>query len=495
MNIKYIFTVTLFFIVVGFSSCTKELDVEYNNKPNKDIVFSDPGNVYSIAKSSFYNWFMATNSSISPRMAMWVAADQGTCSWANSGMYHLSMEPRIAFNNTTSYTYAYIFETFYSDMYGTLNQTTNVLKAINKGMVIDINGSDKTELTRAFAYFVHGITMGYLSMVYDKVYIVDENTNTTDIPVSGYREGTEEALKSLDKCIEICNANNFTVPDDWINGSSYSSSELAQLANSFAARFLVYMPRTKAENDQTDWNRVLNYANNGIQRPLSPYMDNSTWISWFRIYTVRPGWARIDCRIINLMDPRYPWRFPDDGHNPSKPQSDDKRLQTDFKYNSVNNMKPERGYYHFSNYEYTRYPYAISTRIGEVTDFSVAENDLIKAEANARLGNLTEAINIVNNGSRTQRGLLPPLSSNTNINNLLKAIFYERDIELIQTGFGIAFFDMRRRDMLQPGTLLHFPIPAKELMVMNMPLYTFGGVANADGINTSNGGWFPNKNR
>jgi len=78
---------------------------------------------------------------------------------------------------------------------------------------------------------------------------------------------------------------------------------------------------------------------------------------------------------------------------------------------------------------------------------------------------------------------------------LLKAIFYERDIELIQTGFGIAFFDMRRRDMLQPGTLLHFPIPAKELMVMNMPLYTFGGVANADGINTSNGGWFPNKNR
>ena len=156
-------------------------------------------------------------------------------------------------------------------------------------------------------------------------------------------------------------------------------------------------------------------------------------------------------------------------------------------------MKPERGYYHFSNYEYTRYHYAISTRIGEVTDFSLAEIDLIKAEANARLGNLTEAINIVNNGSRTQRGLLPPLSSNTNIKNLLKAIFYERDIELIQTGFGIAFFDMRRRDMLQPGTPLHFPIPAKELMVMNMPLYTFGGVSSADGVNTSNGGWFPNK--
>ena len=493
MKLRYIISISLVLFLVGLTSCTKDLDVEYNNKPDKDLVFSDPGNVYSIAKSSFYNWFMATNSSISPRMAMWVAADQGTCSWANSGMYHLSMEPRIPFNNTTSYTYANIFETYYADMYATLNQTANVLKAINNGMEIDINGSDKTELTHAFTYFVHGITLGYISMVYDKVYIVDENTDSTNIPLSTYQQGTEAALRSLDKCIEICNANNFTVPDDWINGSKYSSTELAELANSFAARFLVYMPRNVQENSQTDWARVLDYANHGIQRSLSPTMDNTTWISWFRIYTVRPGWARIDCRIINLMDSRYPWRFPDNGHNPPKPQTDDNRLKTDFKYTSKNNMKPERGYYHYSNYEYTRYPYAISTRLGEVNDFLVAENDLIKAEANARLGNLAEAIDIVNNGSRTERGHLSPLSSNTNVVKLLKTIFYERDIELIQTGFGIAFFDMRRRDMLQPGTLLHFPIPAKELMVMDMPLYTYGGVENADGINTSNGGWFPNK--
>lgn len=493
MKLKYIISFSLVLFMMVFSSCSKDLDVEYKNKPNKDIVFSDPGNVYSITKSSFYNWFMAMNSSISPRMAMWVAADQGTCSWANSGMYHMSMEPRIPFNNTTSYTYAYIFETYYADMYANLNQTANVLKALNKGMVVDINGSDKTEMTRAFAYFVHGITMGYISMVYDHVYIVNEDSPDTGIPLSTYQEGTQEALKSLDKCIELCNNNNFTIPDDWINGYSYSSKELGRLASSFAARFLVYMPRNKAENDMTDWAKVLEYANNGIENPLAVTMDNTTWISWFRIYTVRPGWARIDCRIINLMDSRYPWRFPDSGINPPKAQSDDQRLQTDFTFNSVNNMKPERGYYHFSNYEYTRYPYAITTRLGDVTDFSVAENDLIKAEANAHLGNLSAAIDIINNGSRTQRGLLPPLSSNTNFVKLIKAIFYERDIELIQTGFGIAFFDMRRRDMLQIGTPLHFPIPAKELMVMNMPLYTFGGVENADGINTSNGGWFPTK--
>jgi hypothetical protein len=78
---------------------------------------------------------------------------------------------------------------------------------------------------------------------------------------------------------------------------------------------------------------------------------------------------------------------------------------------------------------------------------------------------------INNSGSRVERGHLSPLSSNTNINKLLKAIFYERDTELFQSGFGIVLFDMRRRDMLQPGTLLQFPIPAKELMVMNTPLH------------------------
>jgi hypothetical protein len=193
------------------------------------------------------------------------------------------------------------------------------------------------------------------------------------------------------------------------------------------------------------------------------------------------------------MDSNYPYRFPDSGQNPPNASSADTRLNTDFTFSSNNNMKPERGYYHYSNYEYTRYPYAITTYTIEVPDFLVTENELIKAEALANLGDITGAVQIINAGSRVTRGNLDELADNITKEELLDALFYERDIELIQTGFGIAFFDMRRRDMLQTGTLLHFPIPGKELMVMELPEYTFGGVSNADGINTSNGGWFPEK--
>jgi len=483
----------LSFLLHATSSCTKDLEVENTNDPYIERALNNPEDLKSITLSGFYNWFTTTTSSISPAMAMWVMADQGTCSWANSGMYHLSSEPRQAFNNSVSYTYANIFETYYEDLYGNLVMMNSVLEKIYDGMVIDIEGNDETEMVRATAYFIQGLSLGYLGLVYDKAFIMKEYSDPNLTPTSPYMEVIAAAIASLDSVVVICNRPEvtFALPDNYINGTVYSDAELVKLANSFAARLLVYAPRNKAENDQIDWTRVWAYAENGIDRDLAPYMDGTTWVNYFRYYTVRPGWARIDCRIINLIDPNYPWRFPDNGQNPAAAYQHDQRLNTDFKYSAQNNMKPERGYYHYSNYEYVRYPLSITTNTGESPEFLVTENDLIRAEALVNLGDIAGAVEILNNGPRVQRGELSVLNANITKEEALEAIFYERDIELIQAGFGIAFFDMRRRDMLQYGTMLHFPIPAKELMVMVMPTYTFGGEANADGINTSNGGWFP----
>lgn len=490
-KIIYIVLIGLFGILIG--SCTKDLDIENMNDPDKERALKNPEDVESIALSGFYNWFMSNNSSISPRMSIWVMADQGTCSWANSGMYHLSSEPRQSFNNSVTYTYANIFETYWEELYGNLVMMNNVLEKIYDGMVIEVEGNDDTEMVRAAAYFIQGLSLGYLGLVYDQAYIMKPYSDAEEVPLSPYMDLIDAAVTALDSVVVICSRPgvSFTLPEKYINGSQYSSSELINLANSFAARFLVNAPRTKAENDQIDWNRVLNHANNGIERDLAPYVDGSTWLSWFRYYTVRPDWARIDCRIINLIDDNYPWRFPDNGQNPAPAYPHDHRLTTDFAFAAQNNMKPERGYYHYSNYEYVRYPLSITTSTGDSPDFIVAENDLLRAEALTHLGDIAGAVQILNNGPRHTRGELSPLNDNISEEELLEAIFYERDIELIQTGFGISFFDMRRRDMLQYGTMLHFPIPAKEMMVLGLPAYTFGGTANADGVNTSNGGWFP----
>jgi hypothetical protein len=488
-KITFIFSLAL--VLIG--SCSKDLEVENLNDPDKERALKDPEDVKNIALSGFYNWFMSNTSSISPRMAMWVMSDQGTCSWANSGMYHLSSEPRQPFNNSVSYTYANIFETYWEDMYGNLVMMNSVLEKIYDGMEINIEGDDETEMVKASAYFIQALSLGYLGLVYDKAYIMKEYSDPDLTPTSPYMEVIEAAIASMDSVIQLTDSTivKFTLPDNYINGTAYNSIDLYNLANSFAARFLINAPRNKTENDQINWSRVLSYAEEGIERDLAPYMDGTTWVSWFRHYTVRPGWARIDCRIINLIDPNYPWRFPEDGQNPDAAFHHDQRLDIDFKFSALNNMKPERGYYHYSNYEYVRYPLSITTSTGESPDFLVTENDLIKAEAYANLGNIVAAVQILNEGPRHTRGELSLLNENITKEEVLKAIFYERDIELIQTGFGTDYFDMRRRDMLQYGTMLHFPIPDKELMLLGMTSYTFGGEANADGINTSNGGWFP----
>ncbi len=493
INTGLLILLSIFFM----QSCMKDLDIPNDNDPDRERIFKEPKLVYKVAESSYNSWWMTVNSSVSPRMAMWVMADQGTCSWANSGMYHLSSEPRVAFNNDPSYTYASINESFWKYLYQSLFMSNGVLNAIhNDSIEIVIDGDDKTQLTETFSYFVKGLSIGYLGLVYDQgTPYNDEVFPYTDLTLYPYQTMLDSAIQTMEKIDILCHKYTFNIPDYWINGKSYNQDELAKLANSYAARFMVYGARNKSQCETVDWQKVLDLANNGITENFELFMDDATWKSYFRRYTVQPGWARIDARIIHLMDNDYPWRFPDNGVNPPEASSDDGRLEKDFTRVSSHNMKPERGYYHYSNYEYSRYSYAYELEwVDYVPEFLVYENELIKAEAMARLGDIDGALEIINNGPRTDvlRGNLPNATA-SNLEEFLDVLFYERDIELIQTGFGIAFFDMRRRDMLQKGTMLQFPVPGKELMLMEKPIYSYGGEANADGINTSNGGWFPEK--
>ncbi|NQU88555.1 MAG: hypothetical protein HQ541_22640 [Mariniphaga sp.] len=156
-----------------------------------------------------------------------------------------------------------------------------------------------------------------------------------------------------------------------------------------------------------------------------------------------------------------------------------------------NDFPPSRGYYQFSHYRYKRYD-DLKARIwyGDIPkpSFLVWENEMLKAEALVRTGNVAGAVLILNdpNGARKLRGQLPDVTT-TNATDVLWAIFYEKDIELIVSGMGIGYFDMRRRDQLQRGTILHFPVPAKELDLMNLENYTIAGTP--DGENISQGSW------
>jgi hypothetical protein len=128
-----------------------------------------------------------------------------------------------------------------------------------------------------------------------------------------------------------------------------------------------------------------------------------------------------------------------------------------------------------------------------MTTIKVAEMDLTIAEGLWRTGgSLQEVCNLINK-TRVTRGQLPPVTTAMSRDEIFKWLQYEKMIETFATAGGLPWFDRRgwlahdlvyaspggpkpNETQLPPGTLLHFPVPGKELEILQMASYTFGGV-------------------
>jgi len=346
------------------------------------------------------------------------------------------------------------------------------------------------------AYLMQGISLGYVGLVFDKGFIVNETTDlTTDIEMSTYPEVIAAAVASLDNCIAICQSNNFTLPSSWIPGMTYTQAQVSQIANSMAARFLSYSSRNKTENDAVEWSRVLSYANNGLTFDLAPLMDDIYWYDLYHTYANYQGWGQVDMRVINMMDPEMPSRWTDantwnvlPAQTTSHEDGVDDRILTDYQFLTSCGFRVERGYYHFSCYRFARHDTYLSTWTEPSPIFWKAENDLLKAEALLHQSDFAGAAAIINAGTRVTRGGLPAIGATAT--EVEAAIFHERNVELMCSGMGIEFFTMRKADKLQPGTPLHLPIPGQQLEVNIMENYSFGPDKGVAGQDYSNGGWF-----
>ena len=494
--LKYLsYSIILMLTIV---SC-EDLVVENLNDPDFETAMASASDVKASASGLYSNYFIYNNNYDGLALGMWTMADAGTCSWGNAGMQDLSSEPRVAFDNTQTYGYADINITYYGGMYATLSLANDVLsKTINDGLVIEITeGTDDTPLVNAFAYLNQGITLGYLGLNYDQAFVTTEATDLEgDIPISSYDAVIDSAIASLDKCIAVCEANSFDVPYSWlaVDGTSIDQDALAKIANSYAARILAYAPRNATQNDAVDWQSVYDYASAGLDFDLTILCDANTWWSDYHIYANYTTWGRTDMRVVHMMDPDMPSTWPDGGFDdlPDPPTTYDaaydNRLIDNFEYLTSNNFKEARGKYHYSCYRFKKMDqYIADWYVGDVDEFLVAENDMLKAEAAMYLGKLDEAESIINNGTRVTKGGLAEISATED--EISDAIFHERMVELFNTTPGIEFYAMRKADLLQEGTMLHWPIPGKQLSVMQMDYYTFGGTTGVAGEDYSNGGW------
>ena len=477
-------------ILLG-AACRPSLDVTNPNEPDIPRALASPGDVKNLAVSSLRSWYIGATD-YEPWLMFQVTADASTANYGNFGMRFNNLEPRIPYENNSAGGDRGVTESPWNSSYSALGAANDAIRAFKGGLTLP-EGQAETDKYRRIAQFTQAATLTTLALVFDQAFIVDETSDPgsppklqpyADVSAAAVAKWAALAADAAGKNDTYDQSSEFPMAD-----SPLTSDRLARWANTMAALTMAYTPRNAAEAAKVDWAKVATFADKGIGTgsagaPFDVVVvgDYNNWYSGLTELGDGISWTRVDMRLICRMDPSQPCKF--NGTIPPKGSSADARFDTDYGYDAELIGDPGRGIYMQSPYYHARY-YDYSSdgndEIGPAPYLLAAESDLVRAEALIRSGgSLATAADLINN-TRVGRGQLPPATAGDGAATLLADIDYERDVELLSTD-GFTLFQRRHVDGLQPGTVHHLPIPAKELETLGLPIYTFGGVGKEQSL-------------
>jgi hypothetical protein len=480
--------------LLGACSELTDLDVENPNAPDAARALASAEDVEALIGSSFYQWHLNQKDG-SPSWSLSVASGENTSSWGNWGMQDWGTIPRSAYQNNSAYSYRGTNELPWYRLYGVISAVNDGLMALDGGMEFGQNG-ENTARGRAFAKFMQGMAYGYIAVLYDRAFLVDERVDlaTLQFELVDYNVVLDAAVAMLDEAAQIASSNSFTIPDNWMPSQPQMTSDgLARLAKSYSARFIASNARNPAERAAVNWNDVLTRANAGITGDFALNYDGDTWWEYIKNYSNEPTWMRASYYTIGEADQSGAYEnwlnTPVQERQPFNIVTDDRRITgadgptspgTDFMHRGPSAFAAARGTYFFSNYGHSRFLYLWPSFAGVVPMMRASEMDHLKAEAYLRLGQKEQAVPLINS-TRVTRGQLPPAQATESVEALMAKMQYEKRIEQWSVAFGGHYFDARGWGRLITGTPIHMPIPARELETLGMPLYTFGGGGGGGG--------------
>lgn len=518
--------------VVGtllFTSCA-DLAVENVNDPTKEAVEGSAENQSKLLAGGFYDLSTALVSSYGTHPDM--IADQHTATNNVRNYWDFSEEPRLRLPNTPTYAGASAFSAYYGGLNSSIS-TANLFinNIVNDGLTIsNASGTDVTDAILAQAYFLRGMARGYLGIMYDQAFLIDENFEIgVDTPeFVPYPQMVDASISDLEEAITLAEgATSFTFNAMPNPADSWDGDEFIDIVNSFAAKILASEARTAAEAANTDWGQVLTYAQNGLGGPdanstLTVFKNANIgssgefanyYADWANFVVACgssalsscSGYNPTDVKVIHTLDPNYPTEYPANEAN-----GQDATLA------AANSPDPRLGYFVYttnagflnSNRNANLYSNYFSARFYAGNDWWPAEYDvvlmtstevqLLEAEAHVWLNQTPLAAPVLNNSpagsGETDLGDfdLPSVQNGTlsdahlsggwtftgteSLAEMQFALMREYAVEVSHLGaVGSNWFFMRRHDLLQEGSMTMFPVPSGELEVLGLDLYTFGG--------------------
>ena len=478
--------------------CDTQLDIENHNEPDRKRVLSSDRMAEEYLGSAFYqSWRTVSGACIHNVHLASCIADEMTTSWCVSNA--VSREPRIPWDNSPSYAYQHDLENFWNRPYESLSVVNDILMEINEGRrFVDETGMDQTIRNQVFCIFIQGISLGWLGLVFDRAVIVDEHTELTpDLEPAAFEEVIQVAMEKLAQCLNLCDMYEFEIPEYWWPGNQFDQDRLARLGHTYAARILASSARSPEERDRADWASIRSHLEQGITEDFGIECDGENWWSNLHGLASNSTFCRTDYKLIGPADTSGAYAAwlasPVELRHEFDIHTDDRRITgatpTEaglyFAYYGRSPFRLDRGTYHFSRYHVTKFlSYYEAGYRGFAPILSVAEKNFLLAEAELRLGNPQAAADLINL-TRVENGGLPPATADvigdpaderSPRGSLWAMLKYEKGIETLQLQMGVAWFDRRGWGTLVPGTVLHYPIPGRELELMGMPIYTFGGV-------------------
>ncbi|MCG8606214.1 hypothetical protein MJD09_14665 [bacterium] len=518
ITMSLVAALTLALLVLG----CQNLDVQNLNQPDEARALATPSDIESLIKGSFLQWYDTIQSS-TPNMSLGVMSDAYTCSWGNFGMGFLSQEPRVEFTNSSTFGRASIAESPWFGNYAAISSTADGIRNIQNGTV-DLGPDNARAL--AFAKFVQGLAHSWLANNFDQGFILDENVDlATDVlELQPYTAVHQAGIGMLEDAISQFNAASFTTEGDWINGKVYTSAELAQIANSYVARYLAAVARTPADRQAVDWNKVLTHLDQGITSDFEVSGNGGgrgdPWFSGTHWYSSESNtWQRLDYKLIGPSDASNAYSdwlalAPADRDEFIFPSTDlrvwnqvldaNGEQEPGLYFERIGNTSYPGGGYQRSRYgQYQFDVYRFETSAGSaIPIFRVQEMDLLRAEALLHLNRagevpaLLDKTHVTNGGYPSTAGLLPgtinddPQPQHDKGATLWSVLKYEKLVENLGTSSGQEYFEKRGWGDLTSLTLLHFPVPAKDLETLQLGLYSHGG-----GIGDSAPKWSTDENQ
>jgi hypothetical protein len=466
-----------------------------------------------------------------------------TMSWenasnlANWGLGPRSAIPRSFLDNTRGNPYQGENQSDFNALQRAARAAGDGLNRMNVGGV-SLGLAAQDARAKSFAWFSLGVALGYVALDYDSAAIINPYQDLAFIPpLSGYSDVNAAALAAFDSAMHWdslgTGTNGFPLPTAWVNSNALSASDFIKLIRSYKAYFRANVARTPADRAAVDWAKVRDDAAAGITATLFVTTGSGTgWTVVGNQWWLYQQWGQLNAMIGGMADTsgnydawlaspnkvqfliRTPdQRFPSGNDRPTQIANSPavpavtanvphgEKLYFRNRSSADPDAAPWSTYYDW--YRMLAWYNASST--GPYPVFTKAQNDLLRAEALIRLGDIPGAAALIDN-TRVFNGLpaltgvvttaaqpvpggtacvprVPqgPAYASSACGTIMEAMKWEYRMETMYTSYISQYFSGRGWGDLPEGTPVHWPVPYNEMDTRRESFYNMGGVNNPGG--------------